>query len=194
MSLSARSGIEALDIGSSLPQSAMNAKERNQIMPAQLNRIAKYTTKQEFALVRDVLSTHLKSLDKPTLKKRIGVLRRHADKARRCALTEARKGTSGELSRRKMGIFLEALNKCEHYLLDIEVQEAREQHVAAARKALEKKRSSANRTMPHPSSRTAGTGMAPKPRTKPVPRLTAGRAKGHVLGVQRRAQAKRDNR
>jgi hypothetical protein len=164
------------------------------IMPAQLNRIAKYTTQQEFDLVRDVLSTDLKSLDKPTLKKRIRVLRRHADKARGRAVTEARKGVSGELSKRKMGIFLEALQKCEHYLLDIEVQEAREQHKAAARKALEKKRSSANRTMPRPSSRTAGTGMVSKPRTKPVPRLTAGREKGHVLGVQRRAQAKRDDR
>lgn len=163
-------------------------------MPAQLNRIAKFTTRQEFDLVRDVLSTDLKSLDKPALKKRIGVLRRHADKARRLAITEARKGMSGELSKRKMGIFLEALQKCEHYLLDIEVREAREQHVAAARKALEKKRSSANRTMPRPSSRTAGAGMASKPRTKPVPRLTAGREKGHVLGAQRRAQAKRDKR
>jgi hypothetical protein len=163
-------------------------------MPAQLNRIAKYTTRQEFDLVRDVLSKDLKSLNKPALKKRIGVLRRHADKARKLALTEARRGTSGELSRRKMGIFLEALHKCEHYLLDIEVQEAREQHMAAARKALEKKRSSASRTKPHPASRTAGAGMVSKPRTKPVPRLTAGRAKGHVLGTQRRAQAKRDNR
>jgi hypothetical protein len=124
------------------------------IMPAQLNRIAKYTTQQEFDLVRDVLSTDLKSLDKPTLKKRIRVLRRHADKARGRAVTEARKGVSGELSKRKMGIFLEALQKCEHYLLDIEVEEAREQHKAAARKALEKKRSSADRTMPRPSSRT----------------------------------------
>lgn len=163
-------------------------------MPTSLNRIAKYTTRQEFDLVRDVLSKDLRALDKPALKKRIGVLRRHADKARRCALIDARKGMSGELSKRKMGLFLEALHKCEHFLLDIEVQEAHEQHMAAARKALEKKRGSPDRTMPRPPSRTARTGMASKPRTRPVPRLTAGREKGHVLGTQRRAQAKRDKR
>jgi hypothetical protein len=57
---------------------------------------------------------------------------------------------SGELSKREAEIFLEALQKCQHRLLDIEVREAREQHKLAARKAFEKKRSSANRTMPPP--------------------------------------------
>lgn len=163
-------------------------------MPTQLNQIAKYTTRQEFDLVRDVLSTKLNSLSKPALKKRIGVLRRHADKSRKLILNEARKGMPGALSKRKMGIFLDALHKCEHFLLEIEVQEAHEQHMAAARKALEMKRRSIDKTMPRPASRTAGKGMMPKPRTKPVARLTAGRAKGHVLGTQRRAQAKRDSR
>ena len=163
-------------------------------MPTQLNRIAKFTTQQEFDLVRDVLSTKVNTLTKAGLKKRIGVLRRHADKARGLALKEARRGMAGDLSKRKMGIFLEALHKCEHFLLDIEVREAREQHMAAARKALETKRSSTARTMRRPASRTARKGMTPKPRTKPVARLTAGREKGHVLGTQRRAQAKRDSR
>lgn len=161
---------------------------------AQLNRIAKFTTQQEFDLVRDVLSTKLNSLSKAALKKRIGLLRRHADRARSLALKEARKGMPGDLLKRKMGIFLDALHKCEHFLLDIEVQEAHEQHMAAARKALQTKRSSTARTMRRPASRTASKGMTAKPRTKPVPRLTAGREKGHVLGTQRRAQAKRDSR
>lgn len=163
-------------------------------MATQLNRVAKYTTQQEFDLVRDILPAKQNSLTKAALKKRIGILRRHADKSRIVALKEARKGMSGDLSKRKMGIFLEALHKCEHFLLDIEVQEARELHMAAARKALEKKRTTTTRTMPRPATRTAGRGMASKPRTKPVTRLTAGREKGHVLGVQRRSQAKRDSR
>lgn len=129
---------------------------------------------------------------KPGLKKRIGVSRRHADKARKPAVGEARKGMPGGLSKRKAEIFREALRKCEHRLLDIEVPEAREQHVAAARKALDGRRGSTSTTMPRPASRTAGKGMTSKPRTKPVLRLTAGRAKGHGRGVRRRTQAKRD--
>lgn len=163
-------------------------------MPVSLDRIAKLTTQQEFRLVRDAMAKNLKSIEKPALKKMIGVLRVHMIKARGRALAEARKGLTGDLSKRKAGIFRDALQRCEHYLLEIEVQQAHEQHVAAARRALAKKRTSTGKPIPRPASRTAGKGMASKPRAKPVARLTAGREKGHVLGTQRRAQAKRDTR
>ncbi len=163
-------------------------------MPTQLNRIAKYTTEQEFELVRDILSTKVNPLRTATLKKRIGILRRHADKARARAIAEARKGMSGDLSKRKADIFLDALQRCEHWLLDIEVKEARELHEAAARKALATKRGTPKSATRQPATRTAGKGMAPKPSTKSVPRLTAARMKGHVRATQRRRQAKRDSR
>ncbi|MEM8744683.1 MAG: hypothetical protein AAGF14_08635 [Pseudomonadota bacterium] len=161
-------------------------------MPSQLNRIAKYTTEREFELLRDVLSKDIRELERSVLRKRIPVLRRHSDKARERAIAEARKGQSGELSKRKAEIFREALRRCERRLLEIEVKEAREAHKEAARKALEKKRSSAAKS--RPSSRSKSKGMAAKPRSKSVKRLTAGREKGHVLGTQRRGQAKRDSR
>jgi hypothetical protein len=41
-------------------------------MSAKLSRIAKYTTQQEFELVRDALSTEPRALDKQALRKRIG--------------------------------------------------------------------------------------------------------------------------
>ncbi|MCP4328625.1 MAG: hypothetical protein GY791_09350 [Alphaproteobacteria bacterium] len=162
-------------------------------MSALLNRVAKYTSEREFELLRPVLSKGLKDMDKATLKRRIGILRRYADKAREKAIAEARKGESGELSRRKAEIFREALRRGERRLLDIEVKEARQRHRAAARSALEKKSAGKTGKRPRPG-RTASRGIASKPRTSPVPRLTAGREKGHVLAVQRRSQAKRDKR
>lgn len=162
-------------------------------MSAKLNLIAKYTTQQEFELVREAFSTEPGALDKQALRKHISALRRHAEKARARAISEARKGMSGTLSRRKAEIFRDALQRCERRLLDIEVREAREQHVAAARKVLESKRGARKKNQ-RPASRTAAKGMTGKPRSKPVPRPTAGRKKGHVLGMQRRGQAKRDNR
>jgi hypothetical protein len=162
-------------------------------MSAKLSRIAKYTTQQEFELVRDALSTEPRALDKQALRKRIGALRRHMDRARSRAMSEARKGQSGTLSIRKAEIFRDALHRCDRRLLDIEVKEAREQHVAAARKALASKRGARKKNQ-RPANRTAAKGMTSKPRSKPVPRAGAGREKGHVLGMQRRGQAKRDNR
>ncbi len=162
-------------------------------MSTLLNRIAKYTSERELDLVRDVLSKELRNLDRSTLRKRISTLRRHSDKARERAISEARKGQSGELSKRKAEIFRDALRRCERRLLEIEVKEARELHKAAAVKALQKKRAS-TKGKKRPGTKTASKGMAAKPRGKTVPRLTAGREKGHVLGTQRRSQAKRDSR
>ncbi len=162
-------------------------------MSSLLNRVAKYTSEQEFKLVHDVLSKEIRQLDRPSLRKRVSTLRRHSDKARERAIAEARKGQSGELSKRKAEIFREALRRCERRLLEIEVREAREQHKAAAQKALETKRSN-KAAKKRPAARTARKGMSSKPRASKAPRLTAGREKGHVLGVQRRGQAKRDSR
>ncbi|MDA7949175.1 MAG: hypothetical protein MPJ78_17070 [Hyphomicrobiaceae bacterium] len=162
-------------------------------MPSLLNRIAKYTSEREFDLVRDVLSKDIRNLDRAALRKRIPTLRRHSDKARERAIAEARKGQSGELSKRKAEIFRDALRRCERRLLEIEVKEARELHREAARKALAKKKS-AKTSKSRPGSRTTSKGMAAKPRSKSVKRLTAGREKGHVLATQRRGQAKRDSR
>jgi len=162
-------------------------------MSSLLNRVSKYTSEREFELLHDVLSKAIRDLDRPSLRKRISTLRRHSDKAREKAITEARKGQSGELSKRKAEIFREALRRCERRLLEIEVKEAREQHKAAAQKALEKKRSNKS-SKKRPAARTARKGMSSKPRARKAPRLTAGREKGHVLGVQRRGQAKRDSR
>ena len=162
-------------------------------MSALLNRISKYTSEREFALIHDVLSKRLKELDKATLRKRISTLRRHCDKAREMAISEARKGKSGELSKRKAEIFRDALRRSERRFLEIEVKEARERHKASARLALQKRRAKTPAKRPS-AGRSAGKGMASKPRIKPVIRQTAGREKGHVLGVQRRGQARRDKR
>ena len=162
-------------------------------MPALLNRVAKYTSQREFELVRQLLTKRVRELDKSTLKKRVGTLRRHCDKARERAITEARSGKSGELSRRKAEIFRDALRRCEQRLLEIEVKEAREHHAASARGALAKKRTKSPPKRPA-GARTTNRGMVSKPRSRPVERLTAGREKGHVLAAQRRGQARRDNR
>ncbi len=158
-----------------------------------LNRAAKYTSEKEFEMIRDVLTGSIRDLDKTTLRKRERLLRRYADKSREKAIAEARKGQSGDLSKRKADVLRHALQRIEARLFDIEVKEAREEHKAAALAALALKQKSKGASKV-PPGRTARSGMKSKTRKTAVPRLSAGRQKGHVLATGKRGQAKKDHR
>ena len=187
------SGSELLRHGAYSGNGSSHLTGRGCFMTARLNRIKKLTTQREFELVSEVLSKALKELHEKALKRRITQLRKYFDKARARAIAEARKGKVGELSRRKAEIFRETLQRCESRLLELEVKTARELQKASAQAALKQKQRAAKAKRPGPG-RTAGKGMASKPRGKPLSRLTAGREKGRLLGTQRRSQARRDKK